>query len=316
MKLHPSLRPSIVSTALCALAFATACDDELASSAPVADASAADVSSADGADAEPPEDAEPPPEPVTFLTVIDTMAFAAADESGRVAGFDLDGRTSPAGERDSCGHGDAVDPEGREGIDNQLATLVPLFELAGIGAAEGLIQGAIADGGLILMLQVDGVDSLEDDPEVTLMLRAGTGVPLLGTDGKLLAGQTFALHPESPDSVAPVARIQGGVLEAGPFFLRLPISVFGVSYTLTMHDARIRATWTEDGGMVEGVLGGAVPYDDLLEVGRIAAMDDGSVLPTIELLFEDAIDMAPDEEGVCTRISGAFRFTAVSGFLF
>ncbi len=45
-------------------------------------------------------------------------------------------------------------------------------------------------------------------------------------------------------------------------------------------------------------------------------MDDGSVLPTIELLFEDAVDMTPDENGVCTRISAAFRFTAVSGFLF
>lgn len=296
-------------------AFSTAgCESSDGSPAP--DIAVADVATADALDALDIDDNESAPEPQTFLTVIDTMAFAAADDNGRVAGFDLDGRTSPAGEPESCGHGDAVDPSGQEGIDNQLATLVPLFELAGIGAAEGLIQGAIADGGLILMLQVDGIDSLDDDPEVTLMLRAGTGLPLLGTDGKLLAGQTFALHPESPDSVASVAHIEGGVLEAGPFGLRLPVSVFGVSYTLTMHDARIRATWTEDGGMVEGVLGGAVPYSDLLEIGRLAAMDDGSVLPTIELLFEDAVDMTPDENGVCTRISAAFRFTAVSGFLF
>ena len=263
-----------------------------------------------GVDSTQPEPAEP------WLTVVDTMGFAVADENGAVPGFDLDGRASLEGESESCGYGDFTDPEGRTGIDNRLATLVPLFELAGIGAAEGLIQGAIKDGGLIIMFQVDGVDDLANDPEVTLMLRAGTGVPLLGTDGLLLAGQTFALHPESPDSQAPVARITDGVLEAGPFTARLPIQVFGVSYVLTMHDARIRARWTEDGGLVDGVLGGAVPYAELLEVGRLAAMDDASVLPAIELIFGSALDMQPDADGNCTRISGAFRFTAVSGFLF
>lgn len=255
-----------------------------------------------------------PAEPV--LTVVDTMGFAVGTEPGIVPGFDLDGRTSPDGESESCGHGDFVDTEGRFGIDNQLSTLIPLFELAGIGAAEGLIQGAIKDGGLIIMFQVDGVDDVTNDPEVTLMLRSGTGVPLLGTDGLLLSGQTFGLHPDSPDSVAPVARIVDGWLEAGPFTARLPVQVFGVSYILTMHEARIRGRWTEDGGLVDGVLGGAVPFEDLLEVGRLAAMDDGSVLPAIELVFGGALDMNPDADGVCTRISGAFRFTAVSGFLF
>jgi hypothetical protein len=295
------------------------CNDEENTAAPgpdAADVSVVDTASSEDSTGDVGTDVAEPPEPEPWLTVVDTMGFAVADENGAVPGFDLDGRTSLEGEAESCGYGDFVDPEGRPGIDNRLATLVPLFELAGIGAAEGLIQGAIKDGGLIIMFQVDGVDDLVNDPEVTLMLRAGTGVPLLGTDGLLLAGQTFDLHPESPDSQAPVARITDGVLEAGPFTARLPVQVFGVSYVLTMHEARIRARWTDEGGLVDGVLGGAVPYAELLEVGRLAAMDDASVLPAIELIFGGALDMNPDAGGNCTRISGAFRFTAVSGFLF
>jgi hypothetical protein len=166
------------------------------------------------------------------------------------------------------------------------------------------------------MFQLDGVDDRRDDPEVTLTLRAGAGTPLLGTDGLLLAGQTFALHPESPEVTAGAARLTGGVLEAGPFDLPIPVSVFGFSYRLLLTDTRLRARLTEDGGLADGLLGGAVAYEDLREVGRIAAMDDGSVLPAIEAVFGGALDLRPGADGVCTHVSGAFRFTAVSAFLY
>jgi hypothetical protein len=270
----------------------------------------------DVAEPSEPEVLPPAPVPTTMLTVIDTMGFGTEVSPGVVPGFDLDGRVTPNGDAMSCGHSDFVDPDGRAGIDNQLATIVPLFEFTGIGAAESLIQGAIKDGGLILMFELDDLDDLVNDPEVTLKLRAGTGVPLLGTDGLLLAGQTFALHPDSPDSLAPTASIKDGLLETGPFEARLPVQVFGVSYQLNLHGARVRAHLTEDGGLADGVLGGAVPYTDLLEIGRLAAMDDGSVLPAIEAVFSGSLDMEADAYGNCTAVSGAFVFTAVSGFLF
>ncbi len=259
-------------------------------------------------------DIEPgPPAPRVF--VIDTMGFATETEPGVAKGFNLDGQVSDGSDPETCGHGDFTSPEGEPGVDNTLATLVPLFELTGLGAAEGLIQSTIDEGGILLMWQVDGVDDPVNDDAVSVMVRAGEGVPLLGTDGLLLAGQTFGLHPDSPDSRSDDASIEDGVLFAGPFTLRLPLVVFGVRYELTFHDAYLRARWTEDGRLVDGVLGGAVPYGDLIKVGELAAQDDASVLPAIELVFGGAMDMAPDDEGVCTRLSGAFQFTAVSAFL-
>src|SRR5690606_32862511 len=98
------------------------------------------------------DDVDPgPPPPRVF--VIDTMRFATEREPGVANGFDLDGVVSDGSDPASCGHADYTSPEGEPGIDNTLASLVPLFELAGIGAAEGLIQNTIVEGGILLMWQ-------------------------------------------------------------------------------------------------------------------------------------------------------------------
>lgn len=280
---------------------------------------AAEDAEPETADATALETTEPESKGVPpILVAIDTLAFTTQDpdDDGVAPGFDLDGIVSADGDPESCGHGDFTSPDGRAGIDNQLATLVPLFELVGIGAAEGLIQGAIEDGGLLLLLQIDGVDDRVDDPEVTVTVRAGTGVPLLGTDGKLLSGQTFELHPETPDSVAEVGSIEGGILRAGPFEATLPILVFGMKYELTIRGARLQAELTEHGGLTNGLFGGGVKLDDLYEVGKIAAADDASVLPAIQAVFSGAGDLDRGEDDSCQQISTALALTAVSAFLF
>lgn len=256
-----------------------------------------------------------PPASVTHLVVVDTMGFTRQLEPGVAPGFNLDGRVSEEGDEATCGKEDQIGPDGTPGIDNALAILAPAFELFGIGAAEELIQGAIDDGGLLILFQIDGVDSLVDDDEITLTLRTAQGVPLLGTDGLLLSGQTFSLHPESPDS-ALTGSIESGVLLAGPGTARLPIVVFGISYELTIAAGLIRADITENGGLNAGLFGGSVSVADLQAIGETAAMDDPSVLPAIEAVFFGATDMDLRDDGQCHAISGTFAFTAVSAFLF
>jgi hypothetical protein len=266
----------------------------------------------DGAEPEVPEVTGPE----SRLFVIQTMGFAKERDDGTVAGFNVDGVTSEDGDPASCGHADWTSPDGTPGIDNQLAGLVPLLELAGLGAAESLIQSTIEDGGILIMLQIDGIDDLENDDQVTFTVRAGKGVPLLGTDGLVLSGQTFSVHPESPDSVDVNARIENGIVHAGPFAVRLPLLVFGMTYELNFHDTRITAVLIPDGGLELGVLGGGVPLEDLYAIGETAAKDDASVLPAIKAVVGNAGDLAPDDEGACQQISGAFEFGAVSAFFF
>ncbi|HIN85711.1 MAG TPA: hypothetical protein EYN06_04450 [Myxococcales bacterium] len=270
----------------------------------------------------PPEDVAADSSPIeeigpeTRLMVIQTLGFAKIQEDGTAPGFDVDGVVSEEGDPKTCGHKDLISPEGTEGIDNQLASLVPLLELAGLGAAEGLLQSTIEDGGILIMIEVDGIDDPYNDDEVSVMVRAGQGVPLLGTDGLVLSGQTFDLHAESPDSQSENARIVDGVLLAGPFEARLPLVVFGMTYELTLYDAQIRTDVTDDGGLANGLMGGGVSISDLYAIGETAAKDDASVLSAIKLVVGGAGDLLPDDEGKCQRISAALEFGAVSAYFY
>jgi len=310
----------IMMVALCFVVAAGCADDDggrlgaAANAAPDSVETQSDVEGPDGASTstEVPE----PEGPKRMLVVFDTLSFTEIAEDGTAPGFNLDGVVSDADDKGSCGQPDYVSPEGVEGIDNQLAKLVPLFELFGIGAASAYIQGAIEEGGLLILLQVDGVDSIENDDEVTVMVRTGAGNPLLGTDGKLLTGQTFHLHPETPDSFAQTAYIEDGVLHAGPFDARLPVVVLGMQYELTFYGALLRAEWTYDGSLHGGLLGGAATLDDLYGIGETAAADDGSVLPAIKAVVEGAGDLEPNEDGECQKMSAAMAFTGVSAFYF
>ncbi len=251
------------------------------------------------------------------LVVLDKLAFTGEVEEGVAPGWDLDDRISDEYDEETCGHADYTAPDGTEGVDNKLASIVPLFELVGIGAAEGLIQDSIEDGGLLLMMEVTGVDDPVDDDDVQVMVRAGHGTPLLGTDGKLLAGQTFHLHPESPDSVAQRGSIKDGVLTAGPFEAHLPVVVFGMRYDLTFLNARLRGDWTEDGGLQNGLFGGSVTIEEIYTIGEVAAADDASVLSSLKAILQGAGDLDPDPEtGLCRQISATLSFTAVSAFFF
>ena len=250
-----------------------------------------------------------------LLAAVNTLGFTRVDSTGHAPGFNLDGLVSDSGDRETCWKLDFLSPEGEPGIDNQLATLVPLFEGIGIGALEGLVQNSIKEGGLLIMLQADDLDSDLDDPDVSLRMRFGQGSPLLGTDGLLLSGQTFHPSPEAEEITIDDARLEGGILSGGPFEAVLPVVVFGVKYVLPLHNAHLTAVPTYDGGLEQGILGGEVAIDDLMGIANQAAAFDGSILGGVTLVLNGRGDLGRDENGNRRRLSGAFTFTAASAYL-
>ncbi len=252
----------------------------------------------------------------TRLYVFDTITFTREKPLGVAPGFDLDGRVSDEKDKLSCGKVDFVSPEGVKGIDNQFARLVPLIEASGLGAFEGLLQTTIKDGGLLLMLQVQGIDDIHKDPEVHLSIRAGQGTPLLGTDGLLLSGQTFHRSGKSPETDAGAAQIDSDILTAGPFDVQLPVVVFGKNYVLELRKARIRARITPDGGLSDGILGGGITLTSIAAIAEQAAQDQPSLLDMIHGVIGDNGDLAVAADGTCGQISAALKFSAVSAFLF
>lgn len=294
-------------------------EDAVPTAAPTEDTVGADTviepdAGASNMDPDDPLSAFPPIESV--LCVIDTIMFAAETAPGISPGFNLDGQVSDGSDMESCGGVDFTDPDGTPGIDNQAALLVPVFDLVGFGAVSSFIQGAVEEGGFLLLWQIDGIDDLVHDEEVTVRMRFGSGVPLLGTDGRIVAGQTYHLHEDSPDQQVPNARIIDGILEAGPYDTFLPIDVFGVHYELDVRGAYLRGRITYDGGIEDGILGGAVTYDSLLELAAKADNEAGGIYDRVVLITGGLGDMLPDDNGECQGMSASLAYSAVPAFFY
>lgn len=113
-------------------------------------------------------------------------------------------RRWPASRRARRDHPDWAAPDGRLGIDNQLAggglaqvvRLLAEQEEDSTALFEGLVQGAVTAGTLLVLLRFDDVNSFENDDDVTMTVLLGEPFAVgVGTDGRLLAGQSFDIRP-------------------------------------------------------------------------------------------------------------------------
>jgi hypothetical protein len=250
----------------------------------------------------------------THAAVLTALAFTRETTKGIRPGFDLDGRVSPEDDPVTCGQDDFVDAEGRPGIDNQLAGLVPDVEKLVGNAVDGLVQGAINDGQLVILMEMLGVDDLRNDGCVDLRVRIGEKAAYsLGTDGVLEAFQTYDADPTSDTSEAIGGRIEDGVLTAGPFELAVPIAIFDVSFLIHVHGARFRFTIDDEGKMHGHFGGGVVPGEIAEGLKDGAGLQD--IIPVVRVVMESAADLARQPEGGCTQMSTALEFRAVPAFI-
>ena len=128
------------------------------------------------------------------VVVLNRLALGR-EVDGQSMGFDLDGQVTTEGGADGCGIGDYQGFDGRAGVDNALARLIPVLELTEAVALEDLAQLAVNQGELLIMVQLDHLDSYAQDECVDLTLFRGEGVPTIGTYGVIEPGQTFDADP-------------------------------------------------------------------------------------------------------------------------
>lgn len=238
--------------------------------------------------------------------VVQQMSFVRS-EDGISEGFDLDGIVG-----DSCGVPDLASPGGGGGIDNAFSFLLPALELTEAAAVELLLQEAIDTGQLLLTLELSGLDDVADDACVGLQIGRAVGPPMLGTDGRLLWGQTLAADDTLPAFDAGQIPLQGGQLEAGAA-LSLPMEIFGVPLQLDLLGGRMRAVIEPDGA-ISGLFSGGVAVDYVLQVAREENVDP-SLAGILETLLGQFADLAPDEQGACTQFSVGIAYRAVPAFL-
>ena len=250
--------------------------------------------------------------------IVRTLAFTVPNEDGTVPGTNLDGRVSDRSDAETCRVKDFVSPNGTEGVDNQFSILWQAVRGLVDDSVDGLLQNTINEGRILLLITLEGVDDVENDPCVTLRLREASGVPVIGTDGAILDGQTFDLKTDGHEAVT-TASIVDGVLRTDPFDATIPISVLRVLFNLRAHDMIIEADVAADGTLT-GTLSAAIEVAQIAEEGaNIGTMDAAAArfADALPLLLERNADLARNPEtGKCEHLSASLQFEAKRAFLF
>ena len=257
-----------------------------------------------------------------LMVVARQVTFAAREaevEDGPdiSVGVDLDGVDTQMAEEGTCFQPDFISPDGRRGVDNAFAFLFELVEsFFQAGTVEGIIQGTINEGRLLMMFGVTGVDDWENDESVVLEVFLGQGRPDVGGDGFIVSGQTFDRDAQSETTFVP-ASIVDGALETEAFELTMPMAFFNVFFDLRLHGAKIRAEVSPDGEW-RGVVAGAIDGQDVVDLAVQAdMMQEIQVSGILESLLPNWVDLGYDvDAGTCSQLSATLVFESTRAFAF
>ena len=247
--------------------------------------------------------------------VMNKIVFSRIEAEGMTRGFDLDGYVTDAENTDfGCGQVDYRDTDGNVGIDNQFGKLLPLIEGAGGEAFEPYIQGSINDGGLLLMLELEDVQSLRDDECVHIRFLSASGIPIVGADDQLESWQTFDRALDRGFHRTEKLRIEEGVFGLDSFVFSIPFFIFDFAFEVEVRDAAMEATLQEDGS-IRGTLAGSVRVENMLEIAN--QIPGGEQFPElIKTVGARFADLEEDGDGVCQALSVGLEFEAIPAFFY
>lgn len=188
--------------------------------------------------------------------------------SGRditVDGIDLDGQNSVAGGKvapGTCSHEDFRGSRGETGIDNQFYRMIGCttgFQSTGQG---NTFRTGMYTGSWGILVALRKVDDLRNDDDVEVSLFANGDPIQLSAARDALPFATYAVHRDPRFRATTRGRIVDGVLTTDPVDFGFPNDVNGMTFERVIRRARLKMTFTADGGM-EGFLAGYTPVETL-----------------------------------------------------
>lgn len=249
------------------------------------------------------------------VVLASTLTFGQAVD-GVSEGFDLDGATTGIGDSSGCGVPDYVGIDGEAGVDNTFANLLPVIELLGGRALYGLIQEAVDNGELLIMIEAEGWEDATPGQCIPVNVLRGLGEPVIGGHGSILEGQTFDRNADFPSSEVPCGTVrEDGALLIDGFAFRMPLRVLDETVDLTLNNAMGIVRPTEDGFFAGSLSGGIDAAELAANVTGFDAIPEALIEGIVGALDSRA-DLAPDASGTCTQLSVVVTFGGVSAYLF
>jgi hypothetical protein len=258
----------------------------------------------------------------------------------RIDGVDLDGRDSRLRARPApgtCGHRDFRGTSGEAGIDNQFYRVVGCTTgFQSTGQANSW-QIEMKTGSWGILMSVKGIEDIRNDPEVQVGIYASADPIQLSPARSPLAFATYAMDRDPRYRATTRGRIVDGVLTIDPVDVRVHNVVASYFSDRILRDARLRLTFTPDGGM-EGFLAGYTPVDNMFDLqfgARSAKTATGQLAPEARRIstsvgragalghtcdgayfaLKQAADGHPDASGSCTSISTQYRIKVAPAFV-
>lgn len=274
------------------------------------------------------------PTSVTRTYVVTRLSLPASDDTSVVrAGFNLDGLDSGLGtdapdatcEEFNQDFSSALDPQ--VGVDSAFAELVP--------TGEGLLDAARCPGGNVdgcldvllaaeirrpdqlLIVEVSGIDSFENDLDVEVTVHVATTLdgadPTLDPDGWVSPGQSFRSIGEH------AARAHGDIFDGRLRVvfeeLRLLPDALELTIPVLLSHAELRADISED-GLTHAQLGGATEVERMVRRAETFTSDPvtvGGIRGILSALAD--MDPSPRDPQVCLLISSGWELDAVTATL-
>lgn len=256
---------------------------------------------------------------LTFATFAQQLEQPTDTSPGIAEGLNLDDANGIGEDAATCYKKDFVGPDGRDGVDNQFAVLLPLIKtFVGEDNIDVLLEAAITNGQLLIVMNFAGLDDLEDDPEVALRLGAGTGAVLQDTTGAYELYQTFGYDREEAPTSDFTGHVKDGRLYAYADEAWLPVRVLDADFNLHVRGAHVEFDLTREaavGGVyVEGVVSGGINVEDFKDI--VTGLNIGSDLQKLATsVIGGTADLAPDGDGVCQEVSAALKFRASPAYI-
>lgn len=244
-------------------------------------------------------------------------------------GLNLDGQVNGAA-ANGCQHEDFTGVDGEVGVDNQLYRAMGCSRIwRGVeGTTSGEIYTAanrtLETGEHTVVMLLRGVDSLDDDEAVEVILASSNDRPVLDSRRNFIAKASFTVASNPRWRNVLKGRIRGGVLTTEPEDIKLNRrqGIGGKRGAQAEHDlreGRLRLTLKTD-GTAEGVLGAYQIPMTLLDsmvfggsgTATAAGIDCAAQITTLMKLADGIKDPV---SGKCTAVSSALNVAAVPAFV-
>ena len=258
-----------------------------------------------------------------------------------VEGIDLDGQDSRANGKPApgtCAHDDFRGMNGERGVDNQFFRVVGCSKSFQSTGQSNTFEIVMYTGEFGILITLKGVNDVRNASNVEVGFYANADPLQLSPTREALPNATYAMDQDPRFRATAHGRIVNGVLTTDPVDVRFHWIVNSIHLERPLQDARLRATFSPDGGL-EGVLAGYTPVEEMydFQYGFRNGKDAKGNPANSRLIFGSANGQArvldhtcngayyalkrladghrDPKTGQCTSISTQYRIKAIPAFV-